>query len=123
MRIRNPRDLGLAIREQRRGRGWSQAQLADRVAVCRHWVMEIERGKPGTEVGLVLRALAALQLTCELRENFSASLSAPPVAFQPGVPVPDLKQVLIRTTGSQAALAKSRPSRSHKASKKYKGKR
>ena len=63
MFIRTPRDLGAAIRDRRRRRGWSQRELAEKVGVSRQWVNEAEKGKTRTEVGLVLRALDALDVT------------------------------------------------------------
>jgi HTH-type transcriptional regulator / antitoxin HipB len=62
MRIRTPLDLGLVIRQQRRGLGLSQTILAGRVGVSRQWIVAIEHGKARAEMGLVLRTLAALDL-------------------------------------------------------------
>ena len=62
MFIRTPRDLGAAIRDHRRRRGWSQRELAEKVGASRQWVNEVEKGKTRTEVGLVLRALDALDV-------------------------------------------------------------
>ena len=39
---------------------WDQADLAARIGVSRLWINQIERGKPGASLGLVLRALDAL---------------------------------------------------------------
>ena len=63
MFIRTPRDLGAAIRDRRRRRGWSQRELAEKVGASRQWVNEVEKGKTRTEVGLVLRTLDALDVT------------------------------------------------------------
>ena len=42
-------------------RAWpDQAELARRIGVSRQWVVEVERGKPRAEIGLILRALNAL---------------------------------------------------------------
>ncbi len=60
MLIRTPRDLGAAIRERRRELGLDQQALANKIGVSRQWVIEIEKGKPRAEVGLVLRVLDAL---------------------------------------------------------------
>ena len=62
MLIRTPTDLGAVIRERRRRLGWDQQTLAKKVGVSRQWVSEIEKGKPKAEVGLVLRALDALDI-------------------------------------------------------------
>jgi len=62
MRIRTPRDLGLAIRERRRVLGLDQRGLAERIGVSRQWIVAVEKGKPRAEVGLLLRTLNALQI-------------------------------------------------------------
>ena len=41
----------------------TQQQLARAAAVGRQWVVEIEAGKPRAELGMVLRTLAALDLS------------------------------------------------------------
>ena len=63
MFIRTPLDLGAAIRDRRRRRGWSQRELAEKVGASRQWVNEVEKGKARTEVGLALRALDTLGVT------------------------------------------------------------
>jgi HTH-type transcriptional regulator/antitoxin HipB len=65
MRIRTPNDLGAAIRDRRRELGLDQATLARRIGVTRQWVIAIERGRSRAEVGLVMRALAALDMRLE----------------------------------------------------------
>lgn len=66
MLIRTPKDLGAVIRERRRELGWDQQALANKIGVSRQWVIEIEKGKPRAEVGLVLRALDALGVPLSL---------------------------------------------------------
>lgn len=68
MVIRTPRDLGLLIRDRRRGLQLGQQELASRVGVSRKWVVEVERGKPGAPVGLVFRTLTVLGLSTDVRE-------------------------------------------------------
>lgn len=63
MQIRTSRDIGSLIRARRSGLGWDQQTFADRIGVSRLWVGEIERGKPGAKLDLILRALAALDVT------------------------------------------------------------
>lgn len=41
----------------------TQQQLAHAAAVGRHWIVEIEAGKPRAELGKVLQTLAALDLS------------------------------------------------------------
>jgi HTH-type transcriptional regulator / antitoxin HipB len=66
MLARTSNDFGIFIREQRRARGWDQAELAKQIGVSRHWVVDIEKGRPGAELGLVLRALRALEVELHL---------------------------------------------------------
>ena len=116
MDVRNSADLGLALRRSREKRGWSQAELARRIGASRHWVLAAEKGKPSAEMGLVLKALAALGLAVEVSDPASASLAAndasrggsrtgsstsraPGAAF-----IPDLSDVLAMNTGARNIL-------------------
>jgi HTH-type transcriptional regulator/antitoxin HipB len=65
--IRTPANLGALIRDRRLGLGLDQAELAERVGVSRLWINQIERGKPGASIGLVLRTLMVLGI--ELSAN------------------------------------------------------
>jgi HTH-type transcriptional regulator / antitoxin HipB len=58
--LRTPTDIGALIKDRRRALGIDQAELAERIGVGRLWVNQVERGKPGASLGLVLRALAAV---------------------------------------------------------------
>lgn len=60
MRVRTPADLGALIRERRTTLGLDQKTLAQKVGVSRQWIVEVEKGKTGAPVGLVLRTLEAL---------------------------------------------------------------
>ena len=62
MRIRTTRDLGAAIKQERKSRGFSQAALAKEVGVHQPKISEVERGAPGVRVGLVLQILRTLDL-------------------------------------------------------------
>ena len=62
MRVQSSRDLGAAVRAKRRELRLGQTDLAARAGVSRQWVVALEGGKPGAEVGLVLRTLKALDL-------------------------------------------------------------
>ena len=61
MRIRTPKDIGALIRESRRTLGLDQGELAKKVGVSRLWINQVERGKPGASLGLVLRTLTAVR--------------------------------------------------------------
>ncbi len=60
--MRTPRDIGALIRDRRQALGLDQAELADRIGVGRVWVNQVERGKPGASLVLVLRALAEVNV-------------------------------------------------------------
>lgn len=62
MLIRTPTELGAIIRDKRKRLGLDQSTLANRIGVSRQWVIDIEHGHPRAELGLVLRALDALDI-------------------------------------------------------------
>jgi HTH-type transcriptional regulator / antitoxin HipB len=66
MQIRTAKDIGALIRDQRKNQKLDQAELAKKVGVNRRWVLEVERGKPRAEIGLVLKTLDALRLTLSI---------------------------------------------------------
>lgn len=110
MQVRNARDLGLLIKDRRCSLSLSQADLARRIGASRHWVMGVEAGKPTVELGLVLNALSALGLVCNLRPA-STLTSAPGIEARPDSssvspelrasrPPSDLSRVLARTRAS-----------------------
>ncbi|MCV0381719.1 helix-turn-helix transcriptional regulator [Nitratireductor sp.] len=66
MQVRTAKDVGAFIRDQRKKQKLDQAELAEKVGVNRRWVLEVERGKPRAEVGLVLKTLDALGLTLSI---------------------------------------------------------
>jgi HTH-type transcriptional regulator/antitoxin HipB len=66
MQIRTAKDIGALIRDQRKKQKLDQAELARKVGVNRRWVLEVERGKPRAEIGLVLKTLDALGLTLSI---------------------------------------------------------
>lgn len=67
MFVRTPADLGAVIRDRRRQLKLDQATLAKRIGVSRQWVIEIERGHPRAALGLVLRALDALDIQIDAK--------------------------------------------------------
>ena len=67
--IRNPEQLGRAIRLKRKERSLSQSTLAARLGVGRKWVIGIESGNPKAELGLILKTLDALGLRASLSEG------------------------------------------------------
>ena len=73
MRARTATDVGLLIRDQRRKQKLRQADLAKRLSVSRQWLIAAEQGNAGAELGLVLKALAALGLHMDIRSQSEAS--------------------------------------------------
>jgi HTH-type transcriptional regulator / antitoxin HipB len=71
MLVRTPADFGAVIRDRRKQLKLDQAAFAKRIGVSRPWVIEIERGHSRAALGLVLRALDALdiQLDAGIRET------------------------------------------------------
>lgn len=88
MQLRAPRDIGGLIRAQRLALGLDQRSLAARVGVSRLWIGEIERGKPGASLGLVLRTLAELGVT------LTSADETPPADQPPSVGGPDINAIL-----------------------------
>lgn len=77
MLIRTPTELGAIVRDKRKRLGLDQSTLAKRIGVSRQWVIEIEHGHPRAEVGLVLRALDALDIRFDASsDNPATSRSA-----------------------------------------------
>jgi HTH-type transcriptional regulator / antitoxin HipB len=116
MIAKNPRDVGLLMREQRRKLGLDQGELARRARVSRQWVIEVEQGKARAEVGLVLRALGVLGLTLDIQEERQR------VAHD-GAPAPiDLDAIIERARADGGGRAGVARLRSAPSSKKKSGK-
>jgi len=81
MRIRTPTDLGGLIRDHRTKLGLDQKSLAAKVGVSRQWIVEVEKGKPRAEIGLVLRTIDALgiQLAADSSGKTKERQGPPPV--------------------------------------------
>jgi len=72
MQIRTAKDIGSLIRDQRKKQKLDQAELAEKIGANRRWVLEVERGKPRAEIGLVLKTLDALGLTLSIQGEAAA---------------------------------------------------
>ena len=66
MRMRTAADLGAFIRERRVKLGMDQSNLAEKAGTSRKWIVEVEKGKPRAEIGLVLRTLKTLGVCLEI---------------------------------------------------------
>lgn len=58
--ISSARQLGGAVRAERKRRDWTQAALAERSGVSRAWLARFEAGHPAASLEQVFRVLAAL---------------------------------------------------------------
>jgi HTH-type transcriptional regulator/antitoxin HipB len=76
MRIRTATDLGAFIRERRTRLGMDQIELAKKAGTSRKWLVEVEQGKPGAEIGLILRTLKSLEISIDLAANSEVDTSA-----------------------------------------------
>jgi HTH-type transcriptional regulator/antitoxin HipB len=70
-----------------------QISLAKKAGTSRKWLVEVEQGKPGAEIGLILRTLKSLEISIDLEANPERdSLVATPT---PGKEkAPDINSVL-----------------------------
>lgn len=66
MRAGSVDDVAMIARARRRDLGLSQGALAEAIGASRKWVSEFENGKASAELGLVVRALAALGMTIDI---------------------------------------------------------
>ena len=69
MRVRTPSELGALIRDYRMRHSLDQKSLAASVGVSRQWIVEIEQGKAGAPLGLVLRTLGALGIVLDAQQE------------------------------------------------------
>jgi HTH-type transcriptional regulator / antitoxin HipB len=92
MQLRTPRDIGALIRAHRRALGLDQRALAARAGVSRLWIGEVERGKPGASLGLVLRVLASLGVTLSTSGDPAADTA--PGAAPPPIGSPDINAIV-----------------------------
>jgi HTH-type transcriptional regulator / antitoxin HipB len=81
VKIRTSTDFGALIRDRRRAIELNQAELATRIGVSRLWVNQVERGKPGASLALVLRALNAVgvEITAKTAGALDQALVGEPV--------------------------------------------
>jgi HTH-type transcriptional regulator/antitoxin HipB len=62
MYISSPRDVGALIRDRRQAKGLTQSALARELGVRQAWVSDLENGKFGSRLDLVLSALKAVNV-------------------------------------------------------------
>jgi HTH-type transcriptional regulator/antitoxin HipB len=71
--IRTTRQAGAAIRRIRRQKSLTQAGLGDRMHVRQGTVSKLEAGEPGTQLRILMDALAALDLELVVRPRSSSA--------------------------------------------------
>lgn len=76
--ILNSAAVGALVRETREAAGLTQTQLADRIGASRFWVAAFEKGKPGAELGLALKAILALGLAINISPTQESLAGTPP---------------------------------------------
>jgi len=89
MRIRTAGDLGAFIRERRTKLGMDQTALAQKTGTSRKWLVEVEQGKPGAEIGLILRTLKSLEISIDVEADSPAETPS-----QGKAKAPDINSVL-----------------------------
>jgi y4mF family transcriptional regulator len=72
VRIRDSIELGRIIHRRRRVMGWSQERLAKAAGVGRQWLLEVEKGKKGAPLDLVINVLDALGFTLDVGNDMAA---------------------------------------------------
>lgn len=88
--LKTAADFGSLIRSRRKARGLGQAELAEMAGVSRRWLNQVEAGKPGASLSLILNTLNALNVQIEVRadEEKPATKSSNPVVS------PDIDNIL-----------------------------
>jgi HTH-type transcriptional regulator/antitoxin HipB len=94
MRIRTATDLGAFIRERRTKLGMDQIALAKKAGTSRKWLVEVEQGKPGAEIGLILRTLKSLEISIDLEADFFGRKLPERAAYTKEAKAPDINSVL-----------------------------
>ena len=72
---RTPRQLGAAIRRQRKQAGLSQGGLGARIGIRQATISKLEAGEAGTRLKTLLDALTALDLERVVRPRTKAAIA------------------------------------------------
>lgn len=75
---RKARDLSTALAAARRRRGWSQAEIGERIGVSRDYVGDLESGELGLQVTRLMRLFGELGVV--------VVLTLPPTPDETGAP-------------------------------------
>jgi len=94
--------VGALVRQARLAAGISQSELGQRIGASRFWVAQFEKGKPGAELGLALKAMHAVGLAVQI-EPRDTSRGGAALERSTKSPATGLAQVIAHTTLSRAA--------------------
>jgi HTH-type transcriptional regulator / antitoxin HipB len=121
MHVRTASAIGAAIRSRRRELKLDQAQLARKIGATRQWLIAIEKGKDTAEIGMVLRALAALGLDLDVQPTNSRTGTVLDIEPLPALDIDTIVDAnLSRHVGHRTAKtsrARSKASRSRRPRK------
>ncbi|MEL7096482.1 MAG: helix-turn-helix domain-containing protein [Pseudomonadota bacterium] len=67
--VTSPKDIGVLIKARRKAKGLAQSDLAHQVGVSRRWLNQVEAGKAGASIGLILKTLSALGVALQVRAD------------------------------------------------------
>lgn len=67
--LRTPSDIGGLVKRRRKTLGLSQTALADQAGVGRRFLVELENGKPSSQIGKVLRVMSMLGIAVMAAES------------------------------------------------------
>ena len=95
MRIRTPKELGALIRDRRRKLHLDQNSLAQKVGVSRQWIVEVEKGKPRAEIGLLLKTINELEI------RLTAENDSSPGRTKDGNPSVDIDSIVSTARGKR----------------------
>lgn len=68
------KEIGVLVRDRRTRLHLSQQDLAQKVGVSRVWIVQLEKGKPSAQLGLVLRTLKELGVALQVTEIKQAGI-------------------------------------------------
>lgn len=71
--IRTPRAFGVLIRRARQDRGWTQADLAEKLGKSSQWVLNVEKGVSGLSLVTLLDLLRMFDLKLDVTPAVSTA--------------------------------------------------
>ena len=69
---RTPAQIGALIQRERKARGLTQGQLGEKIGRRQATISKLEKGEPGTQLGVLFDALSALNLDVALVDRSKA---------------------------------------------------